>query len=398
MKKLKIAQIIGVWESIPPTKYGGTERVVFNICQGLVKKGHEVHLFASGDSKTDAHLHSVFPHKLIDLKIPWSNYLYDLHHFTFAYEAIKKTGDFDIIHGHFSLASDLISISFAHLLKNIPSVFTLHSPLPVSEHQKDRKDLFLYCNSIHYVSISNNQRQLPLPYASTIYHGIDLISIPYKETITPESQNHMLWLGRIVPEKGLGMAIDLSHKLNKKLVVVGRIDEENPKNLDYYNDEIKSRLHSPLITTKKEVNSNERNILMANSKLFLFPIRWEEPFGLVMIESMACGTPVVAYARGSIPEVIKDGITGFIVNESPDDVRGHWVIKKTGIEGLCEAVQRIYNMPEDEYKKMRRACRSHAEENFTVERMVDQYEKVYQRVIEGKSNHLGLMIDKLSSY
>lgn len=398
MKKLKIAQIVGVWESVPPAKYGGTERVVFNICQGLVKQGHEVHLFASGDSHTKAHLHSIFPQKLIDLKIPWSNYLYDLRHFSFAYETIKKMGDFDIIHGHYSLASDLISMTFAHLFNKIPSVFTLHSPLPISDHQKDRKDLFLYCNDIHYVSISKSQRLLPMAYVSTIYHGIDLTAIHFIENAAEQNQNHMLWLGRIVPEKGLEMAIDLSHKLNKKLVVVGRIDEENPKNLDYYNSTIKPKLETSLITTKKEVNSKERNILMANSKLFLFPIRWEEPFGLVMIESMASGTPVVAYARGSVPEIIKDGVTGFIVNETPDDIRGDWIVKKTGIEGLYEAVERIYAMPEADYKKMRHACRTHVEENFTVDRMVNQYEKVYLQVIEGKSNALGSVMNKLSSF
>ncbi len=380
MKPLKIAQVIGPWESVPPGKYGGSERVVFNICQGLVKKGHKVHLFASGDSHTDAKLHFIFPKKLIDHKIPWSNYLYPLHHFTYAYDVIKKAGDFDIIHGHFSLASDLISMTLAHLLKVKPSIFTLHSPLPLSDHQKDRKDLFQYYNNLKFISISHSQRLLPLLYAANIYHGIDQTLITFIENISQEAANHMLWLGRIVPEKGLDTAIELSHKSKKRLSIVGRIDEENPKNLLYFNKKIKPQLDSNLITTLGEVNSNKRNQLMANSKLYIFPIHWEEPFGLVLIEAMASGTPVVAYARGSVPEIINDGETGFIVNESPDDIRGDWIIKKTGIDGLCEAVKRIYAMPEAEYRHMRRNCRELVEKNFTVERMVDQYEKVYQEI------------------
>ena len=117
-----------------------------------------------------------------------------------------------------------------------------------------------------------------------------------------------------------------------------------------------------------------------NAKLFLFPIEWEEPFGLVMIEAMAAGTPIVAFARGSVPEVIKDGETGFIVNSSDEDKRGDWIVKKVGIDGLCEAVERIYSMPKDHYRQMRKNCRGHVEKFFTIEKMIDNYEMVYKQI------------------
>ena len=127
-----------------------------------------------------------------------------------------------------------------------------------------------------------------------------------------------------------------------------------------------------------------REEVMGRAKCLLFPIKWEEPFGMVLIEAMACGTPVVAYARGSVPEIIKDGETGFIVNSSDSDIRGDWIVKKTGIAGLCEAVEKIYSMSKVEYQKMRHACRTHVEANFTVEKMADNYEKVYQKILSSQ--------------
>jgi glycosyltransferase involved in cell wall biosynthesis len=128
------------------------------------------------------------------------------------------------------------------------------------------------------------------------------------------------------------------------------------------------------------------NSFLGSGKLFIFPTRWEEPFGLVLVEAMACGTLVVTFACGSVPEVIKDGETGFIVNSSEEDKRGDWIVKKTGIEGLCEAVERIYSMPEEQYRQMRRACQAHVENNFTVEKMVDEYEKIHKQILEKRQS------------
>lgn len=377
---MKIAQIVNIWQSVPPVGYGGTERVVYDLCQGLLKKGHQLTLFASGDSQIKNNLSYVFEERLLAKHVNWSKYLYPLLHFTYVHDQIKKAGDYDIIHGHYSLASDLISLSLAHL-QNIPAVFTLHCPLKNvnNQHYEDRKKIFEYCKNICYASISNNQRTLSLPYVATVYHGINASLFPFSDST---DNDYILWLGRIVPEKGLGAAFQLIEKLNKKLVIAGRVDQESEVNYQYFQTEIKDKLNNSSITYVSEVDSGKRNELMSKSKLFFFPIQWEEPFGLVMIEAMACGAPVVAYARGSVPEVIKDGETGFIVNSSDDDIRGDWIIKKTGIEGLCEAVERIYSMSESEYGQMRRNCRLHVEKNFTVERMVDEYEKLYKGILK----------------
>lgn len=378
MDKLKIAQIINVWQSVPPVGYGGTERVVADLTEGLVKNNHDVTLFSSGDSKTSAHLSYYFKDRLLHKKIPWNNYLYPLSHFLWAYDEIKKSGDFDIIHGHLSLASDFLSLAFAREQK-IPSVFTLHFPLPLEEKNYDRRMLFDHLKNMNFVSISSNQKTLPLNYAGTVYHGITIKDFLFRQKSMNDS---IVWIGRIVPEKGLEDAVEVSSRLRKKLLIGGRVDEENASNLTYYKTQVEHRLQQTLVTQRGEISSVERNELMASSKCFLFPIKWEEPFGLVMIESMAVGTPVVAYARGAVPEVIKDGKTGFIVNSSEENKRGDWIVKKTGIEGLCEAVEKIYSLPEELYIQMRNNCRAHVEKNFVVERMVNDYERVYRQVIE----------------
>lgn len=377
MTKLKIAQIVNIWQSIPPDGYGGTERVVADLCSGLGRRGHHITLYASGDSNADVHLKYFFAKKLLHKNIPWSNYLYSLTHFLKSFEDIKRQGDFDIIHGHYSVASDLISVSFAHLF-DIPSVFTLHTVLPVSDKQKDRRILMEGADKLNYISISNSQRQIPLNFLATIYHGINLDDFGFSDGAR---DNHMMWLGRIVPEKGLESCFEVANRLSKKLLVVGRVDKESKLSLSYFEDNIKEKLEDKNITYIEEADSKRRNELLTKSKLLLFPIQWEEPFGLVMIEAMACGTPVIAFARGSVPEVIVDGVTGFIVNSSNEDIRGDWAVKKTGIEGLVEAVERIYKMPEEVYRKMRRAARAHVEEKFTLQKMVEGYETIYKQIL-----------------
>ena len=377
---MKIAQVANIWQSIPPKGYGGTERVIYDLCQGLTSRGHQVTLFASGDSKIDGKMSSIFKEKLLDKNISWSHYLNPLLHFTYAYEAIKKAGDFDIIHGHYSLASDLISLAFAQL-NEIPTLFTAHYPFTIDQKYDDRKKIFEYCNRANFVSISNKQRTLPLQYASTIYHGIDVNKSPFIDWPT---DNYILWLGRIVPEKGLEDALNLSIQLNKKLMVVGRVDKENDSNFRYFQTKIKDQLDNPLVTSLETVDSKKRDELLLQSKCFIFPIKWEEPFGLVMIEAMACGTPVIAFARGSVPEIIKDGVTGFIVNSSDTDIRGDFIIKKTGFEGLKQAAEKMFNMPELQYKQMRINCRKHVELNFSLDKMIGEYENVYKKLITNK--------------
>ncbi|MEK7557021.1 MAG: glycosyltransferase [Patescibacteria group bacterium] len=204
-----------------------------------------------------------------------------------------------------------------------------------------------------------------------IPHGIDISKIPFEAG----TGKNMLWVGRLDPvaRKGAPEAIAISNKMEIPINVYTYIEDTH-----YFDTAVK-----PLFTAYTHFQTNiPRTEYFKDAKLFLFPLQWEEPFGFTIVEAMASGTPVVAYAKGAIPEIIKDGETGFIVNASEDDRRGNWMITKTGEEGMFEAVERIYSLPLERYQAMRRACREHVERSFTVEKMVDGYEKAYSAILE----------------
>lgn len=351
---------------VPKGFSGAPEKIMYQITEELVKRNHEVTLFASEDSQTSAKLLSVTPKSTsIDPAIGIGPHVkYEELLISACY---KMSGEFDIIHSIFDTKSAPYSQS-----SQTPTLSTLHNPLTPQRIEI----LSRFKNTQSYVSISNAQRK-PLPdlnYVATIYHGIELEDYPF----SPEgSGEYMLNVGRVVEEKGLAEAIIVAKKLNRKLYSLGTpVEKQN-----YWINKIQPNIDNKLIFNKGFLDKKTLQDYYKNAKLFILPIAWEEPFGLVMIESMASGAPVVAFSRGSVPEIIKDGETGFIVNSSPDDIRGDWIVKKTGIEGLCEAVERIYSMPENDYKQMRKDCRAHVEKNFTVERMVDEYEKVYEQIL-----------------
>jgi glycosyltransferase involved in cell wall biosynthesis len=217
-----------------------------------------------------------------------------------------------------------------------------------------------------------------IPIYETVYNGVDIENFEFNES----GGNNLLFIGRIIKKKGVEEAIKTSLLTNYPLNIVGSIREYDKDNIASF----LSKINNKNIKIIKTAFRTEAIKYYSTSKITLAPILWEEPFGLITVESMAAGTPVVGYARGALPEIIKDGETGFIVNPSDDDIRGNFIIKKTGVEGLCEAVERIYSMPEDQYRKMRKACREHVEKNFTVERMVDDYEKVYEEILNKKTS------------
>jgi len=340
------------------------------ITEKLVEKGHDVFLFASGDSLTSAHLISTTKISTsLDSSIGIGPHIeFERLLISKCYQMVK-TNKFDIIHSIFDTRS-----AFYAPLVDIPTVSTLHSPMDKVKNQilsEIKKNLYL-------ISISNSQRKLypNLNYCATIYHGLDLKSNEFE--LGEGIGNYMIFVGRLVEDKGIETIISLSKKLQKQVYLLGT----NVKNSNFWNDIIKPNIDDNFIHHFGFLEKDKLRIHYKNARLFLFPIKWEEPFGLVMIEAMACGTPVVAFARGSVPEIVVDGETGFIVNPSGEDIRGDWIIKKTGIEGLEEAINRIYSMPTEDYKKMRLKCRAHVEKNFTVERMVSDYEKTYQEVID----------------
>jgi len=209
----------------------------------------------------------------------------------------------------------------------------------------------------------------------TVPHGISLVDIPYQDAIGKEN---MVWMGRINPKspKGLDEAIRVSKQLDKKLDIFGSIEDQA-----YFDREIQPSIGAGISLHKTQHLKSE---IFQNSRLLIYPIQWDEPFGLVFLEAMASGTPVITYARGAASEIIKDGVTGFIVNSSDSDIRGDWIVKKTGRGGLCEAIERIYALPASEYAQMRKNCRKHVEDHFTVEKMVNQYEDLYKEILTKK--------------
>ena len=260
-------------------------------------------------------------------------------------------------------------------IQDTPIVVTIHSVPEVKEIVSDVVKNYNFDDRF-FVSISDKQREFfPYSFTSTVYNGIDLNLFKFNE----DGGDDMIFTGRLRKIKGIREAIETAIRTKKKLTFHGKTSSENA----FVQSEIDPLVnqHSDLISYLGFIARAKLEEFYGQGKLILVPIQWEEPFGLVMIEAMACGTPVIAFAKGSVPEVIKDGVTGFIVNSSDKDIRGDWIIKKTGIEGLCEAVEKIYAMPKEEYLKMRKNCREHVEAYFTVENMADNYEKVYNKAM-----------------
>jgi glycosyltransferase involved in cell wall biosynthesis len=351
---MKIAQIIPVWSNMYQGHIYGITGVAYDLCNGLVEKGHQVDLYAKEGSLTKANLKYIFEKKVQTMNDP----LVDLLDVVQAEDLIRNSQEYDIIHSHIGYAI----LPLVHYAK-CPVVITIHSSSfgPEAEFILKR---FKNCN---FISLTNKAReQFPyLNFVATVNNGINLADFEYSQN--PE--RYLAWIGRVDQEKGLKEAINVVKKLDLRLKAAGIIAERE----DYFKKEIE-----PLLDKKREflgpLFGKSKTDFLKKSFVLLNPISSEEPFGLVMVEAMACGTPVIAFRRGSVPEVVKDGETGFIVE--PGD-----------IDAMVEAVKKIYSMPEKDYLKMRRNCRLHVEKFFTVEKMVDGYEKVYKKILnkEGKN-------------
>lgn len=348
-KNLRIAQVAPLWFSIPPKGYGGIERVVSMLTEELVRRGHEVTLFASPGSKTSAKLISVFDKSLTEANVSWSNPVWNLRNLSIAFEMADR-GAFDIIHSHL----DLWALFFQNLV-NIPSVHTMHNPLyrtNADATKDDRLRLFTEeANRTNLVFISKSAQELAmvsLPKSRVIYNGIDLNHFNFNKN----GGDHFIWIARVNKHKGIENAIAAAEKIGAKLLLAGRTD---PTQKEYFEQIIKPHLNEK-IQYVGELKDDELSDFYGNAKALLYPIEWEEPFGLVVAEAMACGTPVIAYRLGSMEELIKDGKSGFVVDSD--------------IEKLVEAMKKIDRLD-------RIMVRRHVEENFSKERMVDEYEKLY---------------------
>jgi glycosyltransferase involved in cell wall biosynthesis len=337
---MKIAQVAPLYESVPPKAYGGTERIVSYLTEELVKSGHQVTLFASGDSTTDAKLVSIC-NKSLRLGDNKSDYIY---HLIEIQEVIEQSKEFDVIHFHI----DCLYFPVSNFLKT-PHFTTLHGRLDIPALD----ELYDKFHEIPLVSISHSQREA-VPRANwqaNVYHGIP--ENLYRLNLKPEP--YLAFIGRISPEKGLDKAIEIAIKTGMKLKIAAKIDIADQ---EYYDRDIKHLLSHPLIEFIGEINDLEKNEFLGNASCLLFPIDWPEPFGLVMIEAMACGTPVIAFKSGSVKEVIDDGLSGIIVND---------------VEEAIKALPRALNLS-------RLECRQIFEKRFTAKRMADDYLQLYKKL------------------
>jgi glycosyltransferase involved in cell wall biosynthesis len=350
---MRIAQIAPLTEAIPPKLYGGTERVVSWLTEELVEMGHDVTLFASGDSLTKAKLDPMWPRALrLDgaVRDPVALHMAMLEHVR------QRAEEFDILHFHldyypFSLFSR----------QSTPFITTLHGRLDLPEHQA----VFDVFPSIPVISISNNQRK-PLPQAhwvKTIHHGLPANLLAPR----PAKGGYLAFLGRVAPEKAPDQAIRIAVRCKMPLKIAAKVDAVDR---EYFEREIEPLLQLPGVEFVGEISDREKSEFLSGADALLMPIDWPEPFGLVMIEAMACGAPVVAYGSGSVPEIVEDGLTGFIVKnelEAADAIRNR-------LPGLS-----------------RQKVRARFEERFTARRMANEYLEIYRKLVSNEVPRLRLV-------
>lgn len=351
---MRIAQVAPLTEAVPPRLYGGTERVVHWLTEELVALGHDVTLFASGDSHTSARLDAAWPKALrLDGAVRDPNALHMV-----MLERVRRKCDndeFDFLHFHldyypFSLFSR----------QPIPFLTTLHGRLDLPEHQP----VFATFSSIPVISISNSQRR-PVPQARwlrTIHHGLP------EQLLTPRpvTPSYLAVLGRIAPEKGVDHAINIAIRCGIPLKIAAKVDRADE---EYYEERIRPMMDHPLVEYIGEISDHEKSEFLSGAIGLLVPIDWPEPFGLVMIEAMACGTPVIAFNRGSVVEIVEDGKTGFIVE---DDI------------SAVAAVDRLATLN-------RAAVRKEFEKRFTARRMALDYLETYRSLMDNLAPHIKLV-------
>jgi glycosyltransferase involved in cell wall biosynthesis len=339
-RKLRIAQVAPLHEAVPPLRYGGTERVVSYLTEELVASGHDVTLFASGDSQTAARLVPMVPHALRETDVRDSL----APHVVMLETVYRRLDSFDLVHFH----CDYLHFPASRRL-SLHHVTTLHGRLDLPETVQ----LLRAFPDMPLVSISESQRS-PIPEASwegTVHHGIpsDLYHLD------EHPGDYLAFVGRISPEKRLDLAIEIARRVGLPLRVAAKVDRADSI---YYHDVIRPLLH-PGVELVGEIGDREKQEFLGKARALVFPIDWPEPFGLVMIEAMACGTPVIAFRRGSVPEVIDDGVTGYICDD---------------VDQAVHAIERLPSLS-------RAGCRRTFERRFTATRMADDYLWIYRQLI-----------------
>lgn len=343
---MKIAQVAPLFESVPPKYYGGTERVVSWLTEELVQKGHDVTLFASGDSVTNAKLIPIC-HR--SLRLDKHSIDHMAQHILLLEKVFQQGHNFDIIHSHI----DYLPFPLIRRHPELAVLTTLHGRLDIP----DLQPLYSEFRDMPVVSISQSQRE-PLRHINwinTVYHGLPKNLYQYRD----RPGDYLAFLGRISPEKRVDTAIEIARRVQMPLKIAAKVDKMDK---DYFQQVVHPLLRDPLIEYVGEIGEADKNEFLGHAYALLFPIDWPEPFGLVMIEAMACGTPIIARRHGSVPEVMEQGVTGFIVSD------------------VDEAVRAVENVP----SLSRQRCRQVFEERFTSERMAGDYLKTYESLLKVK--------------
>lgn len=339
-----------------------------DLANGLVEKGHEVFFYTSGDVQTTAIVIGG-DERLIEREPTYFQFRYreeaerkyataeivkrDYEYFlTMKAYQDAMAGKLDIIHSYHDFGAH-----YFNELTKFPTVYTLHDPVPQTEDTIEylRFDKFKHHN---FVSISNSQRKgiIGLNFVDTVYHGLKLENYEFNSS----PQNHFIYFGRLIEDKGADLAIQVSKELGVPIKIATAKSSSNT-DLEFFEEKIKPQIDDKNVISAGFLSGKEKSDFIGSAKAYILPLRWEEPFGLTIIESMACGTPVVAFGKGSVPELVKDGVTGFVVN--PDE----------GLEGLKKALLKIDQIDRNE-------CRKWVEENFSVKKMVENYENLYNKI------------------
>lgn len=342
---MRIAQIAPLQVAVPPRNYGGTERVIASLVEALVQLGHDVTLFATGDSQTSAELVPYVPEAFnFDPSVEVEAY-----HLAMLADIYHQAERFDVIHSHL----DYLALPFSRWT-TVPTVHTMHGRLDLP-HQQAVFPAYRDCN---YVSISKKQQSfLPqLNWVGTVYHSVDVGSFPFKET----PGEYLAFIGRISPEKGPEHAIAIAKAAGIPLKIAAKVDE---KDREYHERVVEPLLDDPLIEFLGAVDEERKRELLINSRALILPLEWDEPFGMVFIEALACGVPILTRPRGSVPEILRDGVTGYACRSN---------------EELVEAAKRVDRVS-------RAGCREYAERHFDIHRLALEYVNIFARVANRRS-------------
>jgi glycosyltransferase involved in cell wall biosynthesis len=342
---VKIALIAAPFIAVPPAEYGGTELFVGQLAEGLSKAGVDAVVYANGESTVQAERRWLYERSLWPIKQPERGWIRELNHTSWAIRDALK--DCDVIH-----VQSPQGLAFSHFVDR-PFVLTLHGP-----HEDYLSEYYARYPEVQYVCISDAQcRQESLPHLRTIHHGIDLSLYRLVEN----KQQYLSFIGRIAPIKGTHLAIDVAHRTGIPLKIAGEVQ---PTFREYFESKIRPKIDGKLVEYIGPADLQAKNELLGNSMAMLFPIQWNEPFGLVMVEAMACGTPVIALPGGSVPEVVVEGVSGHVCRS---------------IREMTRCIRDLNTKPAD--------VRRYVEENFSVEVMVRKYINLYQETLQNRTQH-----------